>query len=78
MSALMLPHLPVHLAGGILLAGVGALKPRLQGILAKSLSFEDAGQSMCGKNHRSCLSPLRQGIWSRPRLFAPGELWNPL
>lgn len=50
MSALMLPHLSVHLAGGILTAGAGALKLRLQAILAKSLSFEDAGQSMCGKN----------------------------
>lgn len=53
-----------------MLPAVGVtLKPQLQVIL----SFEGAGQLMCGK-----VETPGKGFWKRPQLLAPGWLGKPV
>lgn len=72
MTTLMLPDLSVPAPVECLPAVGVALKPQLQVILAKSLSFEAAQQLMYG-----CGETRGKGFGKRPRLLTPGWLWKP-
>lgn len=88
MTTLMLPNLSGHLAAEMLPAAGFALKPQLQVILVKSLSFE-AEQLMCGSGE-TLRKGILEGLALRPRMalearvafvshaFAFFVLWPPL